>query len=370
MRCPGVWGALEMESSVSLLAELRSSADASSGERLAEITHGVTSLFLAHNNDYSDEQVALFDDVLACLIDKIETRALIELGERLARQRRAPPRAIHRLATHDDISVAGPVLAHSKVLAEEALIRIIETKTQAHLHAISRRKRITEPVTDALVDHGQAPVLRSVADNPGARFSSNGLRGLARHARRDEVLAERLMRRPDLPVEIYCQLIVQATEEVRQRLIACARPELHADIEQTLATVSNKLIEDEFKRHDYEAAARRLLLRCPDGKIFEDDVLEILPTHDTEQLIVALTLMTDMPVEIVERTLTDASNDLLLVMCRVLEFSSTTVRGILGLKLGTRPTSDVVSVACEDFGKMSHNTARQMLQLWKRGHIH
>jgi len=209
-----------------------------------------------------------------------------------------------------------------------------------------------------------------VADNPGARFSSNGLRGLARHARRDEVLAERLVRRPDLPVEIYCQLIVQATEEVRQRLIACARPELHADIEQTLATVSDKLIEDEFKRHDYEAAARRLLLRCPDGKIFEDDVLEILPTHDTEQLIVALTLMTDMPVEIVERTLTDASNDLLLVMCRVLDFSSTTVRGILGLKLGTKPTSDVVSVAWEDFGKMSHNTARQMLQLWKRGHIH
>src|SRR5262249_10592037 len=114
-----------MDSPVSLLAELQGSADTYSGERLAKITHGVTSLFLARNNDYSDEQIALFDDVLAYLIDKIETRVLIELGERLARQRRAPPRVIQRLATHDDLSVAGPVLAHSKVLAEQDLIQII-----------------------------------------------------------------------------------------------------------------------------------------------------------------------------------------------------------------------------------------------------
>jgi len=326
-----------MDSSISLLADLQSSVDTYSGDRLAEITRGVTSLFLAHNNDYSDQQIALFDDVLAYLIDKIETRALIELGEQLARQRRAPPRAIQCLATHDDISVAGPVLARSKVLAEHDLIRIIETKTQAHLHAISQRKRITAAVTDALVTHGQAPVLRSVADNPGARFSSNGFRSLALRAKRDGVLAEKLASRSDVPVEIYCQLIVQASEQVRQRLIARARPELHADIEQALATVSDKLIEEEVTYRDYEAAARRLLLRCPDGNIFEDDVIEILPTHDIDQLIVALTLMTDVTVEIVEWALTDDSNDLLLIICRVLDFSSTTVRGILGLKLGTQP---------------------------------
>src|SRR5207237_1066165 len=114
----------EMDTSLSLLAELQSSANDRSGDRLAEITQGVTSLFLARSQDYSDEQIELFDNVLAYLIDKIETRALVELGEQLARQRRAPPRVIQRLATHDDISVAGPVLARSKRLADCDLISI------------------------------------------------------------------------------------------------------------------------------------------------------------------------------------------------------------------------------------------------------
>jgi hypothetical protein len=359
-----------MDGSLSLLAELQSSADAGSGDRLAEITQGVTSLFLARSQAYSDDQIALFDDVLAYLIDKIETRALVELGEQLARQRRAPPRVIQRLARHDNIAVAGPVLARSKRLAESDLISIIETKTQAHLYAISQRKRVPEPVTDALVSHGKALVLRSVADNPGARFSSAGFRGLADHARGDELLAEKLACRPDVPSDVYCQLVVQATETVRRRLIGAARPELHADIERALEKVSSRLIQETVLQGDYAPASQRLLLRCPDGRLFEDDVIDILPVGDTDQLIVALSLMCGIPVELAEKAMTDESNDLLLILCKVLDFACTTVQGILEHKLGGQAIPAVIDAAAEDFGKMSRMTARQMLQLWKRGDIY
>jgi hypothetical protein len=359
-----------MDASLSLLAELKDSAAAGSDERLGKIAQGVATLFLARSQDYSDEQIALFDDVLAYLIDKIETRVLIELGEQLARQRRAPPRVIKHLAAHDDIAVAGPVLARSKRLAETDLIRIIETKSQTHLYAIAQRPRVPESVTDALLRHGERRVVRRVAGNPGARFSSTGFDALASRAGEDDVLAETVARRPDVPVEVVCQLIAQASEEARKRLIAYTRPELHADIERAVASVSDRMIEEEIQRHDYEAAARRLLMRCPDGKVYEDDVIDLLPAADTDQLVVALTLMSELPVDLVERAMSEDSGDLLLIICKVLDFGWTTVRGILTLKLGSKMTSDVVTAACEDFSKMSRLTAQQMLKLWKRGQVH
>jgi len=358
-----------MDVSRSLLAELQKSANTGSGDRLAEITKGVTRLFLARSQDYSDEQIEIFDDVLAYLIDKIETRALVELGEQLARQRRAPPRVIQRLARHDDIAVAGPVLARSKRLADSDLISIIETKPQAHLYAISQRKRVPAPVTDALVTHGKASVLRSVTDNPGARFSIAGFKGLAAHASGDDVLAEKLARRPDVPSDVYCQLVVQATETVRRRLITAARPELHAEIETALKKVAGRLLQETVLQGAYAAAGQRLLLRCSDYRIFEDDVIDILRIGDRDQLIVALTLMCEIPVELAEKAIADESNDLLLVLCKVLDFAWTTVLGILGHKLGAQATPSVVSAAHHDFSKMSRMTSRQMLRLWQRGDI-
>ena len=113
---------------------------------------------------------------------------------------------IRRLARDDEIAVAGPVLAQSVRLTPTDLVDIAETKSQAHLLAISGRDAIEPVVTDVLVHRGDEKVVRTVVANPGASFSDNGFGVLVRRANEDEAVSERLARRADIPPHLFCFL--------------------------------------------------------------------------------------------------------------------------------------------------------------------
>src|SRR5207237_9541040 len=96
----------------------------------------VTDLFMLAGERLSEEQVQVFDDVLCLLIARVETRARAELSKRLAPVDYAPFEVIEKLASDDEIEVAGEVLTHSSRLGTDALVRIARTKGQDHLMAI------------------------------------------------------------------------------------------------------------------------------------------------------------------------------------------------------------------------------------------
>ena len=88
-----------MGMSYSLIAELDEAIQSGSSDRRMATLRRVTDLFLSQAGQYDSEQISLFDDVLLRLIEHIETRALAELGERLAPQR--PARANCRSRPRD-----------------------------------------------------------------------------------------------------------------------------------------------------------------------------------------------------------------------------------------------------------------------------
>src|SRR5919197_5986510 len=93
-----------------LLDELQATLAHGTVARRVETLRRVTDLFIDGEVDFSDQQVALFDDVFECLIEHIEMSAKALLANRLATSRTAPPRTLRRLAGDDAIEVAGPVL--------------------------------------------------------------------------------------------------------------------------------------------------------------------------------------------------------------------------------------------------------------------
>src|SRR3954468_23728834 len=102
--------------SVELLDELQSALSHGTVARRVETLRRVTDLFLNGAVDYSDEQIALFDDVFQCLMRHIEASARALLANRLAPLDSAPPLTIRTLAFDDLIEVASPVLSHSERL--------------------------------------------------------------------------------------------------------------------------------------------------------------------------------------------------------------------------------------------------------------
>src|SRR3954467_11534898 len=89
----------------SLIAELSNVIQHGSGDKRIMTLRRVTDLFLSNAGRYEPDPIALFDDVLVRMIGHIESKALAELGQRLAPVEAAPAEVIRRLANHDEIAV-------------------------------------------------------------------------------------------------------------------------------------------------------------------------------------------------------------------------------------------------------------------------
>jgi len=185
-----------------LLAELDTTLTKTAGARHLLMLRQLTDLFVAGAPSYSPEQVAVFDAVFNRLTQDIEPRALVELSGRLAGFDSAPIDIINRLSSLDDIAVAGPVLEKSNLLSDAALVGVAKSKGLGHLLAIAGRARINEPVTDVLVERGNAEVKNKIIVNPSALLSEGGFARLISDARADKKFAALVAQRQDIPPEL------------------------------------------------------------------------------------------------------------------------------------------------------------------------
>ncbi len=166
--------ALATEANHTLIDELISSVAMGGAKHRLRVLQRITDLFVAGSRRYSGEQISLFDDVLQQLATEVERKARAKLAHQLARMDKAPPKLMRVLAFDNAIDVAGPVLANSPLLSDDDLVENAATKSQKHLYAISQRLKLSQSVTDVLVKRGNRRVVRTVAGNPGARFSLAG----------------------------------------------------------------------------------------------------------------------------------------------------------------------------------------------------
>jgi uncharacterized protein (DUF2336 family) len=355
-----------MTARTSLIVDLEDAVQRGSPERRADTLRRITDLFLGSADRFTAEQIALFDDVIGRLIDRIETRALAELSRRLGPVANAPERVVQRLARNDAIAVAGPVLAQSPRLGEADLVDIAGSKSQAHLLAIARRRALGENVTEVLVRRGNPFVKRNVAANPAASFSVATYGELVASARADDTLAERMVRRADIPPAQFCALLTQAAEEVRARLVAASPPERHAEIRQVLEQVSGEIAASATSPRDYGAAIRQLLLEYPAGRPSERELVQFAAARDFERTVAALSLVAEVPVGLVERLLTAERLEPVLILCKAVRFKWPTARALLRSRLGPRASAQALTEACDDFNRLSPASAQQMLHYWRR----
>lgn len=280
--------------------------------RFARLTSGsqpyplLTDLLLNGVDSCTDEQIAVFDDVLLHLIKRVETKALVELGRRLAPIEKAPYGVIGRLGRHDDIAVAAPVLAQSTRLTDDDLVEIAGQKGQAHLTAIAGRARLPENVTDALLKRGDQTVVHQLAGNAGASFSEFGFYTLLRHAEKDESLAKKVGVRVDLPPHLLGELLSKATEAVRAYISAAAPNEARDDIDRVMASVSDEVMQEAIAPRDFASAREHVLFLKQRRKLNEATVLEFAKMRRHEEMVVSLAELCGAPVELVERLVQSA----------------------------------------------------------------
>ena len=244
-----------------LLDELEAALTSGTNSRRIEMLTRITDLFVGGAQRYSEDQIGVFDDVMARLVNTIEAKARAKLAHRLAPVANAPTKVVNMLAFDDDIEVARPVLSQSERLGERELLVTAASKSQQHLLAITQRRMLSEAVTDVLVERGDREVVHSVVKNSGARFSDAGFRMLVKRSTGDDALAAEVGMRSDIPRTHFLMLLEKASSAVRARL-AAENPQAGSAIEGVVAEVVGGIRSDARNASpDFAAAQAEVVSR-------------------------------------------------------------------------------------------------------------
>ena len=349
----------------SLIDELEDAIASGSPEKRLNSLWRVIDLFMEGANRYSEEQVAVFDDVILRLAAEIEAKARAKLSRRLAPVANAPIKVIRSLAFDDDTAVAVPVLTESERLDEADLIANASTKSQDHLDAIAQRKTLSTAVTDVLVHRGDHRVVRSVAQNAGARFSDAGFGKLVARARGDDTLALGVGSRRDIPRHHFLKLIETASAAVCAKLEA-ANPQCASAVHDAIAEVAAKLRSELRNSSADHATARAQVERLQQlGRLGEADIYDFARAQKFEQTAVALSRLCGVPVDVVERALLDDNADMVLILVKAAQCSWTTAKAILLMQAADRGiAAQDLDRALRSFQRLGIDTARRVLEFY------
>src|SRR5229473_3459574 len=309
------------DAELSIIDEIKTTIHIGSAEkRLATAKH-VTDLFLSSAGSFNHEQIELFGDLLERLIKTIEIRAiadvsariaLAEMSVQLAPVAQAPPSVVRRLAMNDEIAVAGPVLTESARLSTEDLVEIAETKGEQHLLAIETGIRV------------------------------------------------------DLPSALRRQLLRNATEAVRSRLLSRAPPHIFEEIRSAIATVAAGADREMSNVRDFTAAKRLVARLKNNGELNEATLFGFAKQRKYEETVAALAELSRSTIEIIRPLMQSLRDDGVLFPCKAAELSWETVSAVLDSRFATGSMAPhELAKAKAQFAKITPENARRLLRFWQ-----
>jgi len=359
----------------SIADEVDAAIAAGSAEKHIETVRRVTDLFLLQADGYTGEQIELFGDVLERLIRTIELRALADVSARialaemstqLASVKQAPPGVIRRLARHDEITIARPVLTESARLTAEDLVELAQTKGEQHLLAISGRWWLTEVVTDALLKRHYPSVSLRLVTNPGARMSASGYAVVLKQAENDPELAIETGIRVDLPADQRQQLLRSATDVVRTRLLSRAPPHLFEEIRSAIALAAAGANREMSRTRDFTAARRFVAALAKHGKLSEPALLVFAKERKYAETVAALAELSGSTIEVIRPVMQSLRDDGVLIPCRVAGLNWETVAAVLDSRFASGSLGrHEREKAREQYAKLTVENARRLLKFWQ-----
>jgi uncharacterized protein (DUF2336 family) len=355
-----------MSQALQIIDELEYALKTNSTERHLSILKSVTDLFLAGRDRITEEVSSIFDDVIVRLVDHVESRARVELSWDVAPIANAPPNVIRRLASDDDITVAGPVLAQSPRLTDQNLVEIAESKGQSHLSKIAERTQLSAVVTDVLVDRGDREVVTKVAVNSGARFSKTGMSMLVMRASGDNELTHAMSRRADISPALFKRLLSHATEEARQRMLASAGPADRDAVNRVLTQIADQAGSKTVSQKEFLAARRLVHSFSQDTEQTRSKVLQFADGNRIAELVAALSILSGVPIALVSRLICDSEPFGAMAMCKAIGLIWMVAHAVLSTLPGMGEDREAkLEEMHEEYDRLSSESAQRLLGYWQ-----
>jgi uncharacterized protein (DUF2336 family) len=351
----------------SLISELQNTAVSGLTKRQLRALTRITDLFVAGSGRHSNKQIELFDEVFKTLVAAIELETRVKLAHRLATDPDAPRTLARAFAFDDAIAVAAPVLSQSEALSDSDLVASASTQGQGHLQAIAHRRTISEAITEILIERGEPSVVRTVANNAGARFSDGGFRELVARAVDDAPLALRVGMRDDIPRHHFLKLLETASASVCARILA-ANPRFADAVKDAVTEVIDDInLELRNKSRDHAKAKWRVKQLQNWNDLGEGSVHAAARAQNFERAAMALSALASCPIETAERAILNENPGVVQVIAKAAGCSWATVKALLLMRAADRRMSEKdVAQAREDFERLETRTAKRVLEFHRK----
>ena len=314
----------------------------------------------------AEAEVAQFDDLLATIASDYSTQIRSQIAKLVAGSLSPFSHTAHRFAL-DDIEVARPILENYDGLSEDTLLKVVGQKSQDHMMAVTRRRRISEAVSQALVERGDDAVVTSLLTNVKAEIGAVAYDMVAKRAETSPVLQAPLVRRANVPLELLNNLYLKVEGDLRREIIrkfeSVAPEELDAAFARTRAQVSKRYHEPE----DFDASKRRIDGMARNKTLTPPALVNLMREGPASRTAfkLAFARLADVDYELIERVVEGPDLDTAALLCRGSQFDRALFMALaVGLDRSERALGGT-----EEFGKLYESVpvqaAQRALRFWK-----
>lgn len=166
----------------------------------------------------SPQERHMAGDILVELLRDADIELRESVAKRLVMLNEAP-RTILVILAKDKIEVAKHVLENSKSLTDSDLIQIARKVSGAHRKVIAQRRKVSDAVSDVLVEFLEEEVVEVLLANKGAQFSETALQRILTVSRGHQPYVKLLVKREELRPSQGLTMFWWASADNRKKIL-------------------------------------------------------------------------------------------------------------------------------------------------------
>lgn len=356
-----------MSQAGSRYALLKNLSASTSSDQRRELLRAVTDALTSNARAPSDEEFAQLDQVLSLAASEYSTQVRTEFARLVAASVTRFCHASEQFAM-DDIEVATPVLRHSKALTEEALLRVVAEKSQAHIMAVTKRDGVSAQLSQAIVDKGCDEVVSSLLANERAHISDATYEVVAKRAESSKLLQTPFVRRQGVPIDLLNDLYLKVEKGLRQEIVRKFDSVPPAELEKAFER-SRAKVTTAFRKmpEDLGLASKRLSLIEANLQLLPQVLPSLLREGRPSRTVfkLAFAKLVDVSYDVIEPAVETPDIDTLALLCRGASFDRAL---FVTLAIGLDASEKGLGRA-EEFGKLYESVpiaaAQRALRFWK-----
>jgi uncharacterized protein (DUF2336 family) len=331
----------------------------------AALLRDLADLYLTQPNALSEKARRGFDAVMATLCSQADAQTRREVAEKIL-VTPSPPKQLLLTLARAEISIAAPLLRDGLAFSDQDLVAMVAEGDPDRLAAIAGRKRISEPLADALAARGDAKTQAVLVKNQGAALSAVTTHTLVNAARKRPELQKPLTTRYDLPPNVLIRMFFFVAPDLRKEILARAgmiEPALVRDAMD--ATRDSLLIPAQIDGAEAHEARSVIQERAARDAIDEAFLKELLAARERPAILLAFAYITGVDFRAAQMIFKDASLESLAVACRASKLSREMFEALAPLAGKTSANDMRAPVMLDLYEKISPEIAERLMRFWR-----